>query len=94
MRNRFKNKDKVFVYGTGKNAGVFYRNVPAIIIERDSFYKDYLVKFNNKGDYTKCEIDSKTRIRFLYMALVKMLAFFIEMYQLLLLKEILFIRII
>ena len=50
MRNRFKNKDKVFVYGTGKNAGVFYRNVPAIIIERDSFYKDYLVKFNDGSE--------------------------------------------
>ena len=59
MRNRFKNKDKVFVYGTGKNAGVFYRNVPAIIIERDSFYKDYLVKQsqtiyeNHSNDDTK-----------------------------------------
>lgn len=50
MRNKFKNKDKVFVYGTGKNAGVFYRNVPAIIIERDSFYKDYLVKFNDGSE--------------------------------------------
>ena len=47
MRNRFKNKDKVFVYGPGENAGTFYKNVPAIIIERDSYYKDYLVKFKD-----------------------------------------------
>lgn len=47
MKNKFKNKDKVFVYGPGENAGTFYKNVPAIIIERDSYYKDYLVKFKD-----------------------------------------------
>ena len=47
MKNKFKNKDKVFVYGPGENAGVFYKNLPAIIIERDSYYRDYLVRFKN-----------------------------------------------
>ena len=47
MRNKFKNKDKVFVYGPGENAGTFYRNVSAIIVERDSYYKDYLVTFKD-----------------------------------------------
>ena len=47
MRNRFKNKDKVFVYGPGENAGKFYKKQPAYIIERDSYYLDYLVKFKD-----------------------------------------------
>lgn len=47
MRNRYKNKDKVFVYGPGENAGVLYKNVPAIIIERDPYYQDYLVRFKD-----------------------------------------------
>ena len=40
MFNRFKKKSKVMVYGPSK-AGRFYRNEVAIILERDSFFKDY-----------------------------------------------------
>lgn len=50
MRNRFKNNDKVFVYGYGENDGKFYRNIPAIIIERDPFYQDYLIKFKDSTE--------------------------------------------
>lgn len=47
MKNKFKNKDKVFVYGPGENAGKFYKKQPAFIIERDSYYLDYLVKLKD-----------------------------------------------
>lgn len=47
MNSKFKKNQKVFVYGPGGNAGFFYKNIPAIIIERDSYYKDYLVKFKD-----------------------------------------------
>ena len=50
MFNKFKKGHRVIVYGPGQNDGKFYRNVPAIIIERDSFYKDYLVKFNDGSE--------------------------------------------
>lgn len=47
MFNEFKNGDKVFVEGIGKNNGKVYKNVPAKIIERDPYFKDYLVRFKN-----------------------------------------------
>lgn len=47
MYNKFKNKEKVFVYGPGENAGIFYKNVPAFIVERDPYYLDYLVRFKD-----------------------------------------------
>lgn len=50
MRNKFKNDDTVLVYGPGENDGKFYNNIPAIILERDPFYKDYLVKFNDGSE--------------------------------------------
>lgn len=49
MFNRFKKKSKVMVYGPSK-AGRFYRNEVAIILERDSFFKDYHIKFKNGTD--------------------------------------------
>lgn len=45
MFNKYKNGTKVFVYGPGQNDGKFYRNVPAIIIERDPYFLDYNVRF-------------------------------------------------
>ena len=50
MNNKFKNGEKVIVYGPGENNGKFYKNVPAKIIERDSYYLDYLVKFENSTE--------------------------------------------
>ncbi len=47
MYNKFKNKEKVFVYGPGEKSGKFYRNVPAFIVERDPYYQDYLVRFKD-----------------------------------------------
>lgn len=47
MHNRFKNGSKVFVCGPGKNSGKYYNNKPAIILERDPFFKDYYVEFKN-----------------------------------------------
>lgn len=47
MHNEFKNKTKVIIYGRGKNNGKFYYNVPAIIIERDPYYKDYHIAFKD-----------------------------------------------
>lgn len=47
MFNKFRNGTKVIVYGPGENDGKFYKNVPAIIIERDPYYLDYNVRFND-----------------------------------------------
>lgn len=47
MHNEFKNGEKVIVYGPGENNGKFYNNVPAIIIEREPYYKDYHVRFKD-----------------------------------------------
>ena len=47
MFNEFKNGEKVFVEGIGKNTGKQYDNVPAKVIERDPYFKDYLVQFKD-----------------------------------------------
>ena len=49
MHTEFKNGSKVFVYGPGQcqNNGKYYKNKPAIILERDPYYKDYHVRFKN-----------------------------------------------
>lgn len=47
MFNEFKNGTKVIVCGLGKIDGKFYKNLPAIIIECDSYFKDYHVKFKD-----------------------------------------------
>lgn len=50
MFNKFKNGEKVIIYGIGKNDGKFYENLPAKIIERDSYYHDYHVQFKDGTD--------------------------------------------
>lgn len=50
MFNRYKNGQKVIVYGPGENDGKLYKNVPAQIIERDPYYKDYHVLFLDGTD--------------------------------------------
>ncbi len=47
MFNEFKNGEKVFVEGIGQNDGKQYDNVPAKVIERDPYFKDYLVQFKD-----------------------------------------------
>lgn len=47
MFNKFKKNHKVIVYGPGEENGKFYKNVSAIIIECDSYYHDYHVRFKN-----------------------------------------------
>lgn len=47
MRQKFKTGMNVIVCGFGKSKGTYYDNVPCKIIERDSYYYDYLVKFKN-----------------------------------------------
>lgn len=47
MFNKFKNGEKVIVYGPGENNGKFYENLPATIIERDPYYLDYHVIFKD-----------------------------------------------
>lgn len=47
MFNKYRKGTKVIVYGPGQNNGKFYNNVPAIIIERDSYFLDYNVKFKD-----------------------------------------------
>lgn len=50
MYYRFRKNHKVFVTGYGKKDGKFYNNVPAFIIERDTYYRDYLVRFKDKTE--------------------------------------------
>lgn len=50
MYNKFKKGEKVIVCGLGEEHGRFYKNEPAIIIERELYYKDYLVKFKNGNE--------------------------------------------
>ncbi len=47
MNNEFKNSTLVIVCGPGENNGKIYRNVLGIIVERDPYYKDYLVRFQD-----------------------------------------------
>lgn len=47
MKNEFKYGEKVIVYGIGKKNLKFYKNMPGTVIERDTFYKDYCVKFSD-----------------------------------------------
>ena len=39
--------DTVLVNGLGKTDNMQYTNLIAIVIERDSYYKDFLVRFND-----------------------------------------------
>lgn len=50
MYNRFKDGSKVLVYGPGQNNGKHYDNKVAIILERDPYYHDYHVKFEDGTD--------------------------------------------
>ena len=47
MFNEFKNGSKVIVNGIGLKSGKYYKNVPAIVVERDPYFLDYLVRFKN-----------------------------------------------
>lgn len=47
MFNKFKKNHKVIVYGPGQNNNRFYKDKPAIIIERDPYFKDYHVEFKD-----------------------------------------------
>lgn len=55
MFNEYKKGHRVIVYGPGQkldNNGKceFYKNKPAIIIERDPYYKDYCVRFKDGSE--------------------------------------------
>ncbi len=50
MFNKFKKGEKVVVYGSGEEFGKFYYYEPGTIIERDPYYKDYLVRFENGNE--------------------------------------------
>lgn len=64
MNNKYKNGAKVIVYGYGKNNGKFYENVPAIVIERDSYFQDYNVQFaDGTTDWISPEYLRKPYIR-------------------------------
>ena len=55
MFNEYKKGHRVIVYGPGQkldNNGKckFYKNKPAIIVERDPYYKDYCVRFKDGSE--------------------------------------------
>ncbi len=47
MFSKFKKGSEVIVLGYGQVDNKFYANKKAIVIEKDSYYKDYLVKFED-----------------------------------------------
>ena len=47
MFNEFKNGSIVIVFGPGKVDDKYYKNVPATIIERDPFFKDYHIRLKD-----------------------------------------------
>ena len=47
MFSKFKAKDKVIVNGIGKYNEKEYRNQTAIVINRDPFFLDYNVRFED-----------------------------------------------
>ena len=47
MHSKFKKGEIVIVYGKGEIDGKVYRNKIAKVIERDPYYKDYLVRFED-----------------------------------------------
>lgn len=53
--------------GPGQIAGVFYKNMPAIIIEKDTYFGDYLVRFKDgtedwiKPQYLRKPYERKNR---------------------------------
>ncbi len=47
MFNKFKKGCKVIVYGPGQNDGKIYKNIPATVVGRDPYFKDYCVKFKD-----------------------------------------------
>ena len=50
MFNKFKKGKKIVVCGFGEKLGKFYYQKLAIIKERDPYYKDYLVKFEDGSE--------------------------------------------
>lgn len=47
MFNKFKINQSVKVRGYGKNDNKYYNNKVGRVIEKDSFFCDYLIKFND-----------------------------------------------
>ncbi len=47
MFSKYKKGSKVIVFGYGQVDGKIYINEEAIVIERDPYFKDYLVKFED-----------------------------------------------
>ena len=47
MFSKFKIHDKVIVNGIGKCNGKEYKNMTAIVINRDPFFMDYNVRFED-----------------------------------------------
>ena len=50
MFNKFKKGEVIVVCGIGEKSGKFYYHKPGAIIERDPYYKDYLVKFKDGSE--------------------------------------------
>lgn len=50
MFSRFKKGEIVLVRGIGQNDKKCYNNVLAKVIERDPYYKDYLIQFEDGSE--------------------------------------------
>lgn len=47
MNNKFKDKSQVLVNGIGEKDGKYYSNKIGTVIQRDPYYLDYLVEFED-----------------------------------------------
>ena len=50
MHNGFRDGSQVIVNGSGKNNGKYYDNQLAIVLERDPYFLDYHVRFEDGTD--------------------------------------------
>lgn len=50
MFNQFKNGEMVLVTGIGQNNKKYYNDLLAKVIERDPYYKDYHLQFEDGSD--------------------------------------------
>lgn len=50
MHNKFKINQKVYVNGIGKSSKKNYNNKIGNIIIKDSYFNDYLIKFDNNTE--------------------------------------------
>lgn len=50
MLNKFKVSQRVHVNGIGKSENKYYKNKIGKVIIKDTYFRDYLIRFNNGSE--------------------------------------------